>query len=82
MLPTVEPYTAVLELERGDMIFLLSDGVDDALFPFVRQQLREGGDLQTMAHAVCAKAQRESGGAPQDDVTVLAAAIIDAAIDT
>lgn len=81
ILPTVEPYTAVLELERGDMIFLLSDGVDDALFPFVRQQLREGGDLQTMAHAVCAKAQRESGGAPQDDVTVLAAAIIDAAID-
>lgn len=81
ILPNAEPYTTVLKLERGDMLFLLSDGLDDALFPYVRQKLRQGGDLQTLAHTVCAKAQRESKGAPRDDVTVLAAAITQTAVD-
>lgn len=81
ILPNAEPYTTVLKLERGDMLFLLSDGIDDTLFPYVRQKLRQGGDLQTLAHAVCAKAQRESKGVPRDDVTVLAAAITEAVAD-
>ena len=81
ILPNAEPYTTVLKLERGDMLFLLTDGLDDTLFPYVRQKLRQGGDLQTLAHTVCAKAQRESKGAPRDDVTVLAAAITAAEID-
>lgn len=81
ILPNAEPYTTVLKLERGDMLFLLSDGIDDTLFPYVRQKLRQGGDLQTLAHAVCAKAQRESRGVPRDDVTVLAAAITEAVAD-
>ena len=81
ILPNAEPYTTVLKLDRGDMLFLLSDGLDDALFPYVRQKLRQGGDLQTLAHTVCAKAQRESKGAPRDDVTVLAAAITAAEVD-
>ena len=81
ILPNAEPYTTVLKLDRGDMLFLLSDGLDDALFPYVRQKLRQGGDLQTLAHTVCATAQRESKGAPRDDVTVLAAAITAAEVD-
>ncbi len=81
IMPNAEPYTTVLKLERGDMLFLLTDGLDDALFPYIRQKLRQGGDLQTLAHTVCAKAQRESKGAPRDDVTVLAAAITDTAVD-
>lgn len=81
ILPIAEPYTTVLKLERGDMLFLLTDGLDDTLFPYVRQKLKQGGDLQTLAHAFCAKAQRESKGAPQDDVTVLAASLTAAAVD-
>ena len=75
ILPQAEPYTTVLKLERGDMLFLLSDGLDDALYPFVRQRVAQGGDLQTLTHAVCAKAQRDAYGIPRDDVTVLAANI-------
>ena len=75
ILPQAEPYTTVLKLDRGDMIFLLSDGLDDSLFPYIRQRLQQGGDLQTLAHTVCAKAQRDAKGAPRDDVTVLAAGI-------
>ena len=75
ILPLAEPYTTVLKLDRGDMLFLLTDGLDDALFPYIRQRLSQGGDLQTLAHTVCAKAQRDAQGIPQDDVTVLAAAI-------
>jgi len=75
ILPQAEPYTTVLKLEHGDMLFLLSDGLDDALYPFVRQRVAQGGDLQTLTHAVCAKAQRDALGVPRDDVTVLAANI-------
>ena len=75
ILPKADPYTTVLKLEDGDMLFLLSDGLDDTLYPYIRQRLREGGDLQTLTHAVCAKAQRDAKGIPRDDVTVLAATI-------
>ncbi|MBR5404952.1 MAG: SpoIIE family protein phosphatase [Oscillospiraceae bacterium] len=75
ILPKAQPYTTVLRLERGDMLFLLSDGLDDSLYPYIRQRLAQGGDLQTLAHTVCAKAQRDAKGTPRDDVTVLAAAL-------
>lgn len=75
ILPKAQPYSTVLRLECGDMLFLLSDGLDDSLYPYIRQRLSQGGDLQTLAHTVCAKAQRDAKGAPRDDVTVLAAAI-------
>ena len=41
----------------------------------IRQRLLQGGDLQALAHSVCAKAQRDAMGIPKDDVTVLAAMI-------
>ncbi len=73
---SAEPYTTVFTLSDGDFLFLLSDGLDDSLYPFLREQLLAGGqNLQALAHAVCAKAQRDAGGAPQDDVTVLGAQI-------
>ncbi len=81
ILPKAEPYTTVLKLERGDMLFLLSDGLDDSLYPYIRQRLAQGGDLQSLTHTVCSKAQRDAKGAPRDDVTVLAAAISQTAID-
>lgn len=81
ILPKADPYTTVLKLERGDMLFLLSDGLDDSLYPYIRQRLQQGGDLQSLTHTVCSKAQRDAKGAPRDDVTVLAAAISGTAID-
>ncbi|MBQ4345828.1 MAG: SpoIIE family protein phosphatase [Oscillospiraceae bacterium] len=75
ILPKAEPYTTVLRLQDGDMLFLLSDGLDEDLYPFIRKQLAQGGDLQLLAHTICAKAQRDAMGAPKDDVTVAAAMI-------
>lgn len=76
ILPTAEPYTTTLKLAEGDHLFLLSDGLDEAIFPYIRQKLMDGErDLQSLVHAVCAKAQRDAKGAPPDDVTVLAAQI-------
>ena len=81
ILPDAEPYTTDMKLERGDMLVLLTDGLDDKLFPYIRQTMQQGGDLQAMTHAVCAKVQRSAKGAPPDDVTVLAATISAAVID-
>lgn len=77
ILPNAEPYSTALKLEAGDFIFLLSDGLDEKMFPYIRRRLLDDGeqDLQSLAHAVCAKAQRDAKGAPRDDVTVLAAYI-------
>lgn len=75
ILPKSEPYSTRFQLEDGDLLFLLSDGLDDTLFPYVRQKLLSGESVQALTHAICAKAQREAKGAPQDDVTVLAAAV-------
>ncbi len=82
ILPHAEPYTTVMKLDRGDMLFLMSDGLDDTLFPYIRKKIKQGGDLQTLAHMVCARAQRNEKGDPQDDVTVLAATISDTVIDS
>ena len=76
ILPKAEPYTTVFRLQHGDMLFLLSDGLDESLYPFIRQQLMQGGDLQLLAHTVCAKAQRDAMGAPKADVTVAAATVL------
>ena len=81
ILPDTEPFTTVMQLERGDMLCLLTDGMDETLFPYIRKAMQQGGDLQTMAHAVCAKAQRSAKGEPRDDMTVLAAAVSAAVVD-
>ncbi|MBP0967242.1 MAG: SpoIIE family protein phosphatase [Oscillospiraceae bacterium] len=81
ILPDAEPYTAVMQLERGDMLCLLTDGLDEQLFPYIRKTMQQGGDLQTLAHAVCNKAQRSAKGDPRDDMTVLAATVSAAVAD-
>ena len=81
ILPETEPFTTVMQLERGDMLCLLTDGLDEMLFPYIRQAMQKGGDLQELAHAVCAKAQRSAKGEPRDDMTVLAAAVSAAVVD-
>lgn len=79
ILPCTEPYTTACQLEDGDLLLLLSDGLDDTLFPYIRKQLLAMENLQALVHAICSKAQRSAKGAPRDDVTVLAAAITAAA---
>ncbi|MBP0971017.1 MAG: SpoIIE family protein phosphatase, partial [Oscillospiraceae bacterium] len=81
ILPDAEPFTAVMQLERGDMLCLLTDGLDEQLFPYIRKTMQQGGDLQALAHAVCNKAQRSAKGDPRDDMTVLAATVSAAVAD-
>ena len=81
ILPKAVPYTTELHLECGDMLFLLTDGMDDTVFPVIRQKILHGGDLQELVHTLCARAPRKPDGSPADDVTVLAAAITGSAID-
>ena len=75
ILPKSEPYSTRFQLEEGDLLFLLSDGLDDTLFPYIRQKLLSCDDLQAITHEICAKAQRDAKGAPSDDITILGAAV-------
>ena len=82
ILPKTEPYTVNLQLSRGDLLFLMTDGMDESVFPFIRQRLRQGGDLQELVHTLCGRAPRGANGMPSDDVTVLAAALSGTVIDS
>lgn len=74
ILARTEPFVKTVPLSDGDIVILLSDGVDPSLYPAFKQILLAGGDLSDAAQRLCALAQRIGEAAP-DDVTVLLAAI-------
>ena len=67
------PYTKTVPLADGDVVIMTSDGVDATLYQFLKQKLLESDDLQSVAQAVCSKAQRGFSTENADDVTVLLA---------
>jgi PPM family protein phosphatase len=69
----VKPYTTQLDLERGDVVLLCSDGVEESgVSPNELRELLEGEDLDTALDSVIALCRQR--GAP-DNVTVAAARV-------
>ena len=64
-----------LRLEDSDVIVLMSDGVEESEYAFVKQKLLAGGSLQQAAQAICCKAQRSAADGRPDDITVLLAQV-------
>lgn len=68
--PRTEPFVKTVPLKEGDVIILLSDGVDTALYPALRQVLSAGCVLDEAAQKLCDMAKRVGSSAP-DDITIL-----------
>ncbi len=68
--PRTEPFVKTISLNHGDVIVLLSDGVDPALYPALRQVLSAGCTLEDAAQQLCDMARRVGSSAP-DDITIL-----------
>ena len=70
-----EAHVTRLRLEDSDVIVLMSDGVEESEYAFVKQKLLAGGSLQQAAQAICCKAQRSAADGRPDDITVLLAQV-------
>lgn len=58
--------------EEGNILVMLSDGVDESLYIYIKEQLLGGGDLKPITDNVCSSAGKKSKTALRDDITVAA----------
>lgn len=56
---------------------MLSDGVDESLYLYIKEQLMTVGQLETIADNVCESAGKKSKAMLRDDITVAALKIIE-----
>ena len=54
---------------------MLSDGVDESLYLYIKEQLLKGGELEEITENVCSSAGKNSKAALRDDITVAILAV-------
>ena len=59
----------------GDYLVMLSDGISEGEYPYIRQLLQQGVPLQKITRMICEKAAVFQGGEVRDDMTVIAARV-------
>lgn len=59
----------------GDCLVMLSDGISEGEYPYIRQLLQQGIPLEQLTEKVCEKAALFTGGTVRDDMTIIAARI-------
>ncbi len=70
-----EPFRKQWSASPDDRILLLSDGIHEAQYPFIKQILLQNLSLDAVTEEICAKAPAFCGGNANDDITVIAAAV-------
>ncbi|MBR7040049.1 MAG: SpoIIE family protein phosphatase [Oscillospiraceae bacterium] len=73
ILPDALPARRRLTAYDGDTVLLLSDGISEAEFPYIRSLCTQGLTPEALAKAICDKAAVFCGGEARDDMTVIAA---------
>jgi stage II sporulation protein E len=63
-------YEKQLRLSENDIFVMVSDGIPETEYPFIKELLLTTDDIHRMAEEICAKADIFSGGKHRDDVTV------------
>ena len=61
---------------EDDVLVMLSDGVDESMYVYIKEQLQTVYDLKTMTENVCAGAKKKFSEIPKDDITVAAARVV------
>ena len=54
----------------GDTLVMLSDGVDESLYLYIKKQLLNGGSTEEISDNICRSAEKNSNGDIRDDITV------------
>lgn len=70
-----EPFCRTLPALANDRIIMISDGISEAEYPFIKELLLSNMPLSQIAAQVCEKADVFHAGKAEDDITVIAAAV-------
>ena len=81
IVPDAMPSSRHVTAQEGDAIVMLSDGIGEAEFPYIRQLLQQGLPLTEIVDSVCEKSAVFLGGVQRDDMTVMVARISSATDD-
>ena len=73
MMPDAVPFRTKLQAQKGDYLLLLSDGISEAEYPYIRQILAQTPEPEQILDSVFEKAAVFHGGTIRDDMTVIAA---------
>ena len=75
IVPDAMPSCRHVTTREGDAIVMLSDGIGEAEFPYIRQLLQQNLPLTEIVDFVCEKSAVFLGGVQRDDMTVIVARI-------
>ncbi len=77
-----EPFCKTLSALENDRIIMVSDGIHESEYPYVKELLRHHTSLDALAEQICSKADVFHAGKAEDDITVIAAGIRSTAVRT
>ncbi len=80
IMPHAEPFCKELTAFPDDRIVMLTDGIHEAEYPYIKELLLRGTSLEALTEEICAKAATFCGGSAEDDMTVVAAAVRSTAV--
>lgn len=75
IIPHAEPFCKEMSASPDDRIVMLTDGIHEAEYPYIKELLLRGMPLAALAEEVCSKAATFCGGSANDDMTIVAAAV-------
>ncbi len=64
-------YSQTIRLSGGDMVVMMSDGVPESQYHFIKEMMVRDAEPSELAHEICQKSVIFSGGKCRDDVTVI-----------
>lgn len=76
IVPDAMPSSRHVTTNEGDAIVMVSDGIGEAEFPYIRQLLQQDLPLTEIVDSVCEKSAVFLGGNQRDDMTVIVARIV------
>lgn len=77
IIPDTQIFSRTCNFSKENILVMLSDGVDESLYLYIKEQLMTVGQLETIADNVCESAGKKSKAMLRDDITVAALKIIE-----
>lgn len=72
IIPDTQLFTRNCNFDTGNILVMLSDGVDESLYLYIKEQLLKDGELMEITDNVCESAGKNSRTKLRDDITVAA----------
>ncbi|MCM1227268.1 MAG: SpoIIE family protein phosphatase [Clostridium sp.] len=69
-------FTRTCNFSEGDILVMLSDGIDESFYHFIKEQLMGKNELRDITENVCSGADKNSGRGMRDDITVAALKLV------